>query len=265
MAAQCLQEYELNLKGVREAFNQFIYEHDASEKAQSDVVNDLMKLLELRFKNNAPRRPPRIIIAGPPGAGKETQAAALSRVYGLVHVSTKALLKKEIHENREFGKTIADCFDNGDPIPDHITNNLLQRRLMETDCKVNGWVLEGFPSAKAQINLLRAMKIKPLLVFVLEQNEEESVRRLSNKQLDPETGMYYNIEVTPAPEEINGRLKQQECDTEPIVRKKFKVWREFLPVIEEAFRSQVVTMQSDRMVDEITEMMSDEIENSMRA
>ena len=97
LAAQCLQEYELNLKGVREAFNQFIFEHDASEKAQSDVVNDLMKLLELRYKNNAPRRPPRIIIAGPPGSGKETQAAALSRVYGLVHVSTKKLLKKEIH------------------------------------------------------------------------------------------------------------------------------------------------------------------------
>lgn len=50
-----------------------------------------------------------------------------------------------------------------------------------------------------------------------------------------------------------------------MVRKKFKVWREFLPVMEECFRAQVVTMQSDRMVDEITEMMTDEIENSMRA
>ena len=90
------------------------------------------------------------------------------------------------------------------------------------------------------------MNIKPLLVFVLEQNEEESVRRLSNKQLDPETGIFYNIEVTPAPEELNGRLIQQECDTDVVVRKKFKVWREFLPVIEEAFRAQVVTMQSDR-------------------
>lgn len=72
LAAACLQEYELNLKGVRECFDQFLFEHDASEKAQSDVVNDLMKLLELRYKNNAPRRPPRIIIAGPPGSGKET-------------------------------------------------------------------------------------------------------------------------------------------------------------------------------------------------
>ena len=71
--------------------------------------------------------------------------------------------------------------------------------------------------------------------------------------------------MTPAPEELNGRLIQQQSDTEPVVRKKFKVWREFLPVLEESFRAQVVTMQSDRMVDEITEMMSDEIENSMRA
>lgn len=61
-------------------------------------------------------------------------------------MSTKQLLKKEIHANREFGKTIADCIDIGDPIPDHITNTLIQRRIMETDCKVNGWVLEGFPN-----------------------------------------------------------------------------------------------------------------------
>lgn len=130
---------------------------------------------------------------------------------------------------------------------------------------MGGWVLDGFPNSQAQINLLKADRIKPLLVFILEQNEEESVRRLSNRQLDPETGNYYNVEVSPAPEELNSRLVQQDSDAEPIVRKKFKVWREFLPVIEECFRSEVVTMQSDRMIDEITEMMSDELENSMRA
>lgn len=74
LANQCLQEYELNMKGVREAFDQFIFEHDAQDKAQVDVGNEVKKMLSLRFKSNAPRRPPRVIILGPPGSGRDTQA-----------------------------------------------------------------------------------------------------------------------------------------------------------------------------------------------
>ena len=94
----------MHMNGVNEAFNQFIFEYDAQEKAQSDVVNDLSRLLELRYKSNAPRRPPRILLAGPPGAGKDTQTKMLAQTYGVVHVSALELLKKEISNNREFGK-----------------------------------------------------------------------------------------------------------------------------------------------------------------
>jgi pantothenate kinase len=69
-----LKEYDLNLKGVKEAFDQFIFEHDAQDKAQTDVANELKKMLSLRYKPNAPRRPPRVIILGPPGTGRNTQA-----------------------------------------------------------------------------------------------------------------------------------------------------------------------------------------------
>lgn len=72
LAVQCLQEYELNMKGVRECFDQFIFDHDGQDKAQTDVANELKKMLSLRFKPGAPRRPPRIIILGPPGSGRDT-------------------------------------------------------------------------------------------------------------------------------------------------------------------------------------------------
>ena len=71
-AANSLMEYDVNLVGVKEAFNQFIYEYDAQEKAQTDVVTELNRLLELRCKSGAPRRPPRVVLTGPPGAGKYT-------------------------------------------------------------------------------------------------------------------------------------------------------------------------------------------------
>lgn len=169
------------MNGVNEAFNQFIFNYDAQEKAQSDVVNDLSRLLELRYKSNAPRRPPRILLAGPPGAGKDTQAKMLAQTYGIVHVSALELLKKEISNNREFGKSISDAIDAGEMVPDHIINGLVEKRLQQTDCRVNGWVLDGFPKTKAQINLLKAIRANPTVVFVLEQPEDESTRRLANK------------------------------------------------------------------------------------
>ena len=97
--------------------------------------------------------------------------------------------------------------DVGDPVPDSVVNSIVEKRLMETDCRVNGWILEGFPKTKAQVALLKAMRINPAIVFILEQSEEESIRRLSNKQVDPETGAYYNIQVMPPSDEtINSRL-----------------------------------------------------------
>jgi SpoVK/Ycf46/Vps4 family AAA+-type ATPase len=96
LATQCLQEYNLNMKGVQEAFDQFIFEHDAQDKAQVDVGNELKKMLSLRFKSNAPRRPPRVIILGPPGTGRDTQATLCAQQFGLVHISARQLLKGEI-------------------------------------------------------------------------------------------------------------------------------------------------------------------------
>jgi hypothetical protein len=69
LAIQCLSEYEINLKGVKEAFGPFIFEHDACDKAQGDVSNELGKMLKLRFKQGAPRRPSKVLLLGPPGSG----------------------------------------------------------------------------------------------------------------------------------------------------------------------------------------------------
>lgn len=107
LAAQCLQEYELNMKGVKEAFSQFIFEHDVTDKSYNDVIPDLMRMLNLRFRENAPRRPPRIVLVGPPGSGRNTQSKAIAQCFGLVHISARALLKNEIKRSPEVGKIIS--------------------------------------------------------------------------------------------------------------------------------------------------------------
>ena len=72
LAAQCYKEYEHNLKGVKEAFDQFIFTHNAAEKSPQDLAPELEKMLSLRFRTNSPKRPPRVIIVGPPGSGRST-------------------------------------------------------------------------------------------------------------------------------------------------------------------------------------------------
>ena len=62
----------MHIKGVKSAFNGFIYEYNAVDKAQNDVANDLARMLRIRYRSNAPRRPPRVILLGPPGSGRST-------------------------------------------------------------------------------------------------------------------------------------------------------------------------------------------------
>lgn len=89
LASNTYKEYELNMKGVKEVFNQFIFEHNAEDKTSSDVTAELKKMLDLRYKNDAPRRPPRIILMGPPGSGRSTQAKMMAEMFGLIFISCK--------------------------------------------------------------------------------------------------------------------------------------------------------------------------------
>jgi hypothetical protein len=71
-ATHAVDEYDLHIKGVKSAFKGFIYEYNAIDKAQNDVANDLARMLRIRFRSNAPRRPPRVVLLGPPGSGRST-------------------------------------------------------------------------------------------------------------------------------------------------------------------------------------------------
>ena len=86
-------------------------------------------------------------------------------------------------------------------------------------------MLDGFPQTDSQINLLKTLKIRPSLVCLFEQPEEESIRRISNRRVDPSTGQFYNLEIDPPKDEATtSRLIEMAEDKENVVRQRFAIW-----------------------------------------
>jgi adenylate kinase family enzyme len=95
---------------------------------------------------------------------------------------------------------------------------------------------------------------------MLEQPEEESIRRLTNRRIDPTTGIYYNLEILPPKDEAtSSRLVELTEDKEATVRQRCNLWNENVPNLEEAFKNMLLNVQSDKPVEQITELICDAI------
>jgi adenylate kinase len=141
---------------------------------------------------------------------------------------------------------------------------LIEKRLKQSDCRVNGWVMEGFPYSKAQVNLLKALRVKPSVVFLFEGTEDESARRLGNRRVDPTTGQVFNLEVDPPSDEAtSSRLIEMVQDSDEIVRKAYTNMKEKLVMLEEAYRQQVQNTMSERTIEEMNESLADAITNPL--
>ena len=250
------------MKGVKKAFDGFVYEYGASDKDQNEVSMELARMLRLRYKNDAPRRPPRIILLGPPGSGRGTQAKIISKRFGLVHVSARGLIKEEVARKPELAKVITAAMNDGKLVPASIIIPLVEQRLKQSDCRVNGWVLDGFPQNEAQINLLKSLKITPSLVCMFEQPENETIRRLVNSKIDQETGLIYNMDIgAPSDESILARLAALPDSNETNVKARVAQWNANVHHIEDSFKDKLFTVQADQPIDQVTEVITDVILN----
>ena len=132
----------------------------------------------------------RIVIVGPPGAGKGTQAAVLSNELGLVHISTGDLFRAHVEGETELGREVKDYLDSGALVPDEVTNEMVSQRLTEDVCRT-GFLLDGFPrtvaQAKALEDLLRGRDCGIDTVLELDAPEDEVVERLVARGRDDDT------------------------------------------------------------------------------
>lgn len=176
---------------------------------------------------------PKILIMGPPGAGKGTQSSNIAETYDVEHITTGDALRanKDMdisHMDTEYD-TPREYMEAGDLVPDEVVNAIVEEALTTAD----GFVLDGYPRNMEQAEELEGMTDLDLILS-LEVSREELIERLTGRRVDPETGENYHVEFNmPDDEAIRERLIQRDDDTREAVENRLDVFEEnTAPVIE---------------------------------
>ena len=174
----------------------------------------------------------RIILLGPPGAGKGTQAAGIVEKYSIPHISTGDIFRKNIKEGTDLGRKAKEYIDQGLLVPDELTVGLVTDRITQADCK-NGFMLDGFPRNVAQAGHLDAflhqVNISLDKVVNIEVDKSILVGRAVGRRICKSCGATYHVEFNPPKVEgvcnvCQGELYQRADDTEETVSKRIQVY-----------------------------------------
>ncbi len=200
----------------------------------------------------------RVILMGPQGAGKGTQAAKLEEETGATHIETGDLVRSEIKQETELGQKIKEYSDKGELVPDEIIIDMTKPYLDEND----SWILDGFPrnqeQARALDEALGEIGEKIDRVIVLEADDDALVERLSGRRQSEATGKIYHVEYDPPPEndeEDPGPFVQRGDDTEEAIRNRLGTYHEQTEPLKDHYEEQglLVTIDATKSIDEVTE------------
>lgn len=172
----------------------------------------------------------KIILLGPPGAGKGTHAVTLSKKLGIPHVSTGDILREAVKNRNRLGSLARDFMNRGELVPDDIMAGIIRNRLSKKDTKEKGFMLDGFPRTKVQAEVLeRILRSGPDMVLYFKTSTDVCIRRLAGRRICRACGANYHIKNIPPKKEgicdiCGGALYQRQDDKEMTIRKRLKVY-----------------------------------------
>ncbi|WP_019875569.1 adenylate kinase [Sporichthya polymorpha] len=205
----------------------------------------------------------RIVLVGPPGAGKGTQAEFIAAHLSIPKISTGDIFRKNVSQGTPLGAEAKKYMDAGDLVPDEITIAMVKDRISEPDAE-NGYLLDGFPRNVAQAKVLDAMldEMGSGLDMVMELvvDDEEVVRRLAGRRTCRDCGQIWHVEFDPTTVEdvcdrCSGALFQRDDDKESTIRHRLEVYNEqTAPIVDYyADRSILVGVDATGTVEDVTE------------
>jgi adenylate kinase len=193
-----------------------------------------------------------IVLLGPPGAGKGTQAKNLAQVLGLVHISTGDLFREHLKNETELGQLAQSFMDKGELVPDDVTISMVKERLARPDC-TNGAVLDGFPrtpdQAEALDALLNQFSAGVKVVPYINVPEDELVVRLSGRWMST-SGRVYHAQHNPPKvkwiDDVDGTpLYQREDDKPETVRHRIEVYNDQTAPLIDYYRDKGLLVEID--------------------
>lgn len=173
-----------------------------------------------------------IVLLGPPGAGKGTQAKVLSQEFKFLHVSTGDMLRDAVKKGTQVGKLAKDYMEKGELVPDHVVIDIVIERLSQDDAR-EGFMLDGFPRNVKQADKLddafnkKGKKLDMVLYF--KTKPQTSIMRLSGRRVCKKCGMNFHIKNMPPKKEnlcdhCGSKLIQRDDDTEATVKRRLLVY-----------------------------------------
>ncbi|NGN63808.1 adenylate kinase [Streptomyces sp. A7024] len=206
----------------------------------------------------------RIVLVGPPGAGKGTQAAYLAKNLSIPHISTGDLFRANISQETELGLEAKSYMDAGQLVPDEITIGMAKDRMEQEDA-ANGFLLDGFPrnvsQAVALDEMLQAASMELDAVLDLEVPEDEVVKRIAGRRIcRNDSSHVFHVTYSPPVkdgvcDQCGGELYQRDDDSEDTVRRRLEVYHQQTEPIIDYYKAQglVTTISAMGPVAEVTQ------------
>lgn len=171
----------------------------------------------------------RLILLGPPGAGKGTQAAFIGEKYGIPQISTGDMLRAAVKAGTPLGLAAKRVMDAGQLVSDDIILGLVKERLKQPDC-ARGYLFDGFPRTIPQAEALKSAQVALDYVLEIDVPDDEIIVRMSGRRVHPASGRSYHVKFNPPQREglddaTGEPLVQRDDDREETVRKRLEVYR----------------------------------------
>ena len=202
----------------------------------------------------------RLILLGPPGAGKGTQANILCTRLGIPQISTGDMLRAAVKAGTPLGIAAQKVMDAGQLVSDEIIMGLVQDRLQHMDCG-RGYLFDGFPRTIPQAEALKKAAIGLDYVLEIDVPDQEIIARMSGRRVHPGSGRVYHVKFNPpraeGRDDVTGEaLVQRDDDREETVRKRLEVYRRQTRPLVEFYRNEPVKyrrISGQGSVDEVTQ------------
>ncbi|MFQ5986867.1 MAG: adenylate kinase [Thermoplasmata archaeon] len=204
----------------------------------------------------------KVVLLGPPGVGKGTQAHRLSEILSIPRIITGDMLRGHVVADTPLGRKAKGYMERGDLAPDDLITAMIRERLREEDAR-EGFIIDGFPRTLTQAEAFEAL-VTPDVVIALEASEEKLIERLSGRRVCRECKSVYHVVHDPPKREgvcdrCGGELYHREDDTEEVIRARLRAYRrETEPLIARyEARSSLVRVRSVGGIDEVTRTLQD--------